>query len=139
VVILDTNVISELMRPTPDPKVVMRLRGIDASSLFTTTITEAELLYGVESVPDGKRRRLLEVTVWRILKDEFANRILSFDSRAAESYAGVMLLLEKRVNNPDVTDAQIAAIAKSRGFSVATRNVKHFDGSGVDIIDPWAD
>lgn len=137
-VILDTNVVSELIRPVPDIAVVERLGKIDAASVYTTSITEAELWYGVETAPVGKRRRDLKISIHKILVEEFADRILPFDSAAAMAFGVVMALLEKQGQNPDWADAQIAAIAMSRGYAVATRNIKHFEGSGVSLINPWA-
>ena len=136
-VILDTNVISELMKPLPEPSVLARLRKIDQASTYTTSITAAELWYGAKRAADGQKKRDLEASIAQILGQEFAGRILPFDSDAAEVFAEIMVSLKKQGQNPDIADMQIAAIAKSRDFSVVTRNIKHFEPSGVVLIDPW--
>jgi toxin FitB len=136
-VILDTNVLSELMRKEPEKKVVRWLSGIASLSIYTTTITESEILYGVRLLPMGKRRRSLEVAATQMFKEDFAGRILSFGSEAASAYA--TLAADRRLAGLPISqsDAQIAAIARCSGAQIATRNVDDFQGCGVGIIDPW--
>lgn len=135
---LDTNVLSEVVLPDQNPRIVAWLMSKPSSSLFTTTVTQAELLHGIGVLPEGRRRERLAAAVRAILADEFGGRNLSFDMSAAESYATITV--QRRIAGRPIAafDAQIAAIARSRGASVATRNVKDFEGSGVNVIDPWA-
>lgn len=137
-IVLDTNVVSEAIRTQPDPTVAAWLAAPPSSSLFITTITQAELLYGLRLLPDGKRRRGLTDAIHTILRDGFRGRVLPFDGPAAEAYATIAA--ERRTLGKPISafDAQIAAIARSRGADVATRNVADFDGCGVDLLDPWS-
>jgi predicted nucleic acid-binding protein len=108
------------------------------TALFTTTITEAELLYGAALLPDGRRRRALEQVLMQLLGTRFAGRILPFDSAAAREFADIAS--QRRLGGRPIAeaDARIAAIARSRGASLATRNVTDFTGCGLTVIDPWA-
>jgi len=137
VIILDTNVLSEASRPDPSIKVLDWMRSEPLAALFTTTITEAELLFGIALLPPGRRRRLLESVVAGILEEDFSGRILPFDSAAAREFA--QIAADRRRAGRPVSDAdtRIAAIARSRGALLATRNVSDFAGSGVTVIDPW--
>ncbi len=138
-IVLDTNVVSELMRSTPRSEVLSWLDDQLTSSLFVTAVTEAEILTGIALVPSGARQRDLENAAARALNVLFAGRILPFDSEAAHAYA--MIATDRRAAGRPINqaDCQIAAIARSRGASVATRDVDGFDGCGVDVINPWAD
>ncbi|MEX0791125.1 MAG: type II toxin-antitoxin system VapC family toxin [Actinomycetota bacterium] len=137
-IVLDTNVVSEAIRAQPDPAVASWLAARPAASLFITTITQAELLYGLQLLPDGQRRRSLTDAVHAILSGEFRGRVLPFDGPAAQAYAIVAAGRRARGKPISVFDAQIAAIARSRGASVATRNARDFDDCGIAILDPWA-
>lgn len=136
-IVLDTNVVSEAIRAEPDSSVASWLSSRPSSSVFVTTITQAELLYGLELLPQGQRRRGLTDAVQSILRDVFRGRVLPFDSPAAEAYATIAAGRRARGKPISSFDAQIAAIARSRGAGVATRNVADFDDCGVDILDPW--
>lgn len=136
-IVLDTNVVSEAIRAEPDPAVASWLASRPASSLFITAITQAELLYGLELLTDGERRRRLTDAVHAILKEEFRGRILPFDAPAAEVYATIASARRAGGRPISAFDAQIAAIARSRGARVATRDVGDFDDCGVEIVDPW--
>lgn len=136
-IVLDTNVVSEAIRAQPDPAVASWLASRPSSSLFITTITQAELLYGLRLLPDGKRRRGLTGAVHTILRDEFRGRVLPFDGPAAEAYATVAAGRRALGKPISAFDAQIVAIARSRGADVATRNIEDFDACGVDLLDPW--
>ena len=135
-IILDTNVVSELTRPEPAGRVDAWLDSQRSATLYLTTISEAELRYGVAIMPSGKRRRAVAATVEQIL-EEYEQRILSFDRSAALAYSEIAA--RRRAAGLPVKnfDCQIAAIARSVGASIATRNVKDFEGCGVGIIDPW--
>ena len=136
-IVLDTNVLSEPLRPTPSARVLEWLRSQPNAALFTTTITEAELLYGIAISPHGKRRRVLESGVAKIFAERMIGRILPFDSAAARDYAD-LVATRRRAGRPiSEADARIAAIARSRGAELATRNVADFAGCGLEVINPW--
>ena len=136
-IVLDTNVLSETLRPKPSANVLTWMRSEPVSSLFTTTITEAELLYGIELLAPGKRRQSLEAVVGLIFTDDLAGRILPFDSAAAREYAEIAAARRRAGRSISEADARIAAIARSRGAALATRNVEDFAGCELQVIDPW--
>jgi len=138
-IVLDTNVLAELMRPAPSRQVERWLREQPVASLFTTTITEAEMLFGVELLPPGKRRAAIEGAVEAMFDEDFADRVLTFDGAAAHAYATIAAARRKAGRPIAQFDAQIAAIARSRGAAIATRNVADFADCGVPAIDPWAE
>jgi predicted nucleic acid-binding protein len=136
-VILDTNVVSELMRPAPDPAIESWVAERPTSSLFLTAVTEAELRFGLAVMPPGKRRDRLGRGLERMLGTGFANRVLPFDSGAARAYAGIAAT-RRRLGRPIAqADGQIAAIARARGMTVATRKVRDFEDIGIEIFNPW--
>jgi predicted nucleic acid-binding protein len=137
VIVVDTNVVSEAMASRPSAKVLDWMRRVPSAELFTTAITEAELLFGVALLPAGRRRRSLEDLIAGVLYEDFAGRILPFDSAAAREFAEIGLARRRAGRAISEPDAWIAAIARSRGASVATRNIADFEGVGVTIIDPW--
>ena len=136
--VLDTNVVSELMRPAPAPKVRAWLDAQLTSDLFITAITEAEIRTGIAVLPDGERQGGLNAAAERAFGVLFAERILPFDSDAAQAYA--VIAVARRVGGHPISqaDCQIAAIARSRGASVVTRDVGGFEGSGFEVVNPWA-
>lgn len=136
-IILDTNVISELLTPKPSIAVESWVADQPPASLFTTTVTQAEILYGVRLLPDGKRRRNLLAAIEPIFSEDFAGRMLSFDRDAADAYASLAVGRRQAGRPISQFDAQIAAIALSRGAAVATRNVMDFSEIGIEVIDPW--
>jgi predicted nucleic acid-binding protein len=136
-IVLDTNVLSETLRPKPSVNVLIWMRSEPVSSLFTTTITEAELLYGIALLAPGKRRQSLEAVVGLIFTDDLAGRILPFDSPAAREYAEIAAARRRAGRPISEADARIAAIARSRGAALATRNVQDFAGCELQVIDPW--
>ena len=136
-ILLDTNILSELMRSAPEPAVERWLAAQPDASVFITAITEAELRYGVALLPSGNRRTALATEIEGMLKDDFGGRILPFDSVAAQAFA-VLASERRRAGKPiSQADAQIAAVARSRGASLATRNVPDFEGCGIEVINPW--
>jgi predicted nucleic acid-binding protein len=136
-IVLDTNVLSELLAPSPSPAVVAWLAAQPAAAVFTTAVTEAEILYGLALLPDGRRRQALETAVRPIFSEDLAGRVLAFDREAAGSYA-VIAARRRSIGRPiSQFDAQIAAIAVSRGASIATRNVADFAETGALVINPW--
>ena len=137
-VVLDTNVVSELMRPAPDPTVEAWVTERAAATLFFSAVGEAELRYGVAVMPAGRRRDVLASEIEGMLREDFAGRILPFDSEAARAYAGIAATRRATGRPVSQADCQIAAIARSRGMAVATRNVRDFVDMEIDIVDPWA-
>ena len=135
--VIDTNVASELMRPSPAPAVAAWIAGRYAEELYLSAVSEAELLYGVAIVPAGRRRNELEAAMLRWLDTGFAERILPFDSAAARVYADIAAGRRSGGRPIAPADCQIAAIARSRGMAVATRNVRDFEDIDVEIVDPW--
>ena len=135
-IVLDTNVLSEEMKPLPEPAVHDWLSRQNPLDLFTTAVTEAEIVYGVTILPDGKRKREFDAAAQRILA-LFAGRILPFDSTAARAFA--LIVADRRQAGRPIEgfDAQIAAITRSRGMTLATRDVQDFAGTGVQVVDPW--
>jgi hypothetical protein len=135
-IVLDTNVLSEAMKPAPDPALARWMVRERGSGLFTTAVSEAEIIYGVAILPEGRRKRDLEAAAQGILA-LFGGRILPFDSLAAREFA-VIVADRRRLGRPiEDFDAQIAAITRARGMSLATRNIRDFAETGVQIIDPW--
>lgn len=136
-IVLDTNVLSELMRPEPATSVLRWVAARPATSLFTTTITQAELLYGLALLPEGRRRDALTLAMDAIFSEDLRDRILPFDSPAAMAF-GPLVAARRSAGRPiSQMDAQIAAIARSRDATVATRNVVDFEGCGVVVVDPF--
>ena len=136
-IILDTNIVSELMRPKPSSHVVDWVAGQAAATLYLSTVNEAELLYGVEILPPGGRRNRLLQEVEGMLREDFDGRILPFDSAAAQTYA-VIAAARRAAGRPiNHADCQISAIARSQGASVATSDMDDFEGVGVEVINPW--
>jgi toxin FitB len=134
--VVDTNVASELMRPSPEPRVVDWVRARDVGELYTTAITVAEIGYGVERLPDSTRKALLRATAAQVFS-AFTDRVLAFDAGAAALYGGIVSARERGGAPVDGFDAQIAAICRRHGAALATRNVKDFEDTGVEVIDPW--
>ena len=137
--VLDTNVVSELMRERPNPDVLRWVDNQLTDNLFVTSVTEAEIRTGIAILPEGERQRGLAASAERLFSVLFSERILPFDSNAARAYA--MLAADRRVAGRPISqsDCQIAAIARCRGASVATRDVDDFEGSGIEVINPWTD
>lgn len=137
-IILDTNVVSEPMRPTGDPRVVQWLNRQSPDTLFLTATSLAELLVGIARLPSGKRRAGLDIALGDLIDSLFGERILSFDRTAATAYAHLIERARGSGRAISVADGQIAAIATVHGFTVATRDTSPFVAAGVPVIDPWA-
>ena len=134
---LDTNVLSELVRAAPDPAVVAWVRAQPKGSLFVTSVTEAEMRLGVRLLPAGKRRQALDLAVAAMFAEDFAGRIRPFDTVAVAHYVDVVWKRRAAGHPISQFDAQIAAIALRHGDKLATRNLSDFEGCGVTLIDPW--
>ncbi len=135
-IILDTNVVSELMRPEPAPQVASWVRDRDRRELRTTAITLAEIRYGIARLPDGRRKQVLLAAADEIFS-AFADQIVPVDAMAAGQYA-VIASNRERAGKPIASfDALIAAVCRSRSAALATRNVADFEGAGIELIDPW--
>ena len=137
-VLLDTNVVSELMRKAPHPTVAVWAAGHRLENLFFSAVGEAELRYGAAILPTGQRRETLLSDIDRMLGEAFENRVLPFDSGAARAYADIAVRRRSTDRAVAPADCQIAAIARSRRMAIATRNVRDFDDAGVEVVDPWA-
>lgn len=138
-IVLDTNVLSETMRLRPDGNVLAWLNDLRPGQVFVSAVTQAEMLLGVALLSAGRRREKLASQVAALFADDFANRCLPFDSSAAAHYAQIVSA-RRKIGRPVTTeDAQIAAIACSRNFQLATRNVTDFTGiEALKIVNPWA-
>jgi predicted nucleic acid-binding protein len=139
VIILDTNVLSALMRTVPEAPVVAWLDRQPAASVWITSITLFEARFGLALLPTGRLRQTLEAAFARLLSEDLENRVLDFDSAAATEAASVAAERQKAGRPIDMRDTQIAGIALARRATLATRNVRHFGDLKVPIVDPWAD
>lgn len=137
IVLLDTNVVSELMRKAPNPAVEAWAAGQPLEDLFFSAVGEAELRYGAAILPEGRRREALISDIERMLGDAFEDRVLPFDSEAARAYADIAAMRRSAGRAVALADCQIAAVARSRGMAIATRNVRDFQGLDIEIVDPW--
>jgi toxin FitB len=136
-IILDTNIVSELLRAAPEPRVEAWLAAQDGAEIYLTAISEAELRYGVAVMAAGRRRDALAEAIDGLLREDFRTRILPFDSPAAAAYAAIAAA-RRAVGRPiNQLDCQIAAIGRAHGAAVATRNTKDFEECGIEIVDPW--
>lgn len=136
-VLLDTNVISELFRPAPDSKVVAWTARVPGEDLYTTAVTQGELLFGVYCMPDAKRRVDLRQKLVRLLEQDLAGHVLAYDGEAADAHAEIAATRRAQGRPVGMADAMIAGIARSRGATLATRNVRDFDDCGIALVDPW--
>jgi hypothetical protein len=136
-IVLDTNVVSEPMRLRGDPRVQAWLDRQTAETLYLTATSLAELLVGVATLPDGRRKDGLDAALHELLVRLFGPRILPFDQQAAKAYAPMVGRARANGRVLSVADGQIAAIAAMRGFAVATRDVQPFIAAGVPVINPW--
>jgi len=136
--LLDTNVLSELMRRAPSPEVAAWVSRQPSELLFTATVCQAEILAGVAVLPDGQRKRDLAAAAQAMFAEDFAGRVLPFDMGAAVTYAEVFA--DRRRAGPTVAtiDLMVAAIARTQDASVVTRNIRDFDDCGVAVVNPWS-
>jgi predicted nucleic acid-binding protein len=137
-IVLDTNVVSELMRADPAPAVLAWLRQNSGAGLYTTAVTVAEIRYGIAQLPEGQRRESLHQAANEVFA-AFPRQVLPFDLAAASSYADVVAGRDRAGQPIDGFDAQIAAICRSHVAALATRNTRDFTDTGIEVIDPWQD
>lgn len=137
-IVLDTNVVSELMRRTPEPRVVGWVDAFAPADVFVTAVTAAELMYGVARLPEGRRRQQLVAKVGLLLHEDFNEQVLPFDGLAAAAYADIVASRERAGRPISMADAQIAAICCRWSAGLATRNVADFVDVGVRVVNPWS-
>ncbi|GEO98974.1 type II toxin-antitoxin system VapC family toxin [Methylobacterium haplocladii] len=137
-IVLDTNVIAELMRGIPNERVLAWIGDQPSTGLFTTTLTQAEVFYGLSLLPTGRRRTDLVQFARPIFETDFAGRVLPFDSDAALAYAEIAAERRRAGRPISQIDGQIAAIVRSRGARLATRSTRDFLACGITLVDPWA-
>lgn len=136
-IILDTNVISALMREEPEERVVRWLDQQPTQSVWITSVTLFEARLGIALLPKGKRQRALDAAFGRLVQEDLENRIADFDATAANEAAALAATRQKAGRHVDLRDTQIAGIAVARHATLATRNVKHFQGLRIPVVDPW--
>lgn len=137
-ILLDTNVLSALMRRDADRVVIDWLDAQPPESIWTTAITVFEIRFGLEILADGRKRKALEGAFSSALADELDGRVLAFDHAAAEAAAAIAAAGRAAGRPVEIRDVQIAGIASARKATLATRNTRHFEGAGIALIDPWA-
>ena len=137
-IVLDTHVISALMRARPDARVLEWMASQPTAALFTTTLTQAEIFYCLALLPEGRRRDALIAAARPIFELDLAGRILGFDGDAASAYPAIVARRRLAGHPIAQIDGQIAAIVASRGARLATRNVRDFTDCGIAVVDPWA-
>jgi hypothetical protein len=137
--VLDTNVVSEVMRAEPDDRVVAWMDGFNRRDLGITAITVAEVLQGLGSLPEGERKRQLVDAAATVFRDYLGGRILAFDHRAAVEYSRLLIRRERTGKPISMADAQIAGICLANNADLATRNTRDFEDIGLTLIDPWRD
>lgn len=138
-IVLDTNVLSELMRRDPDQRVMTWISEQPMAGVFTTTLTQAEIFYGLELLPAGRRREELLAAARPMFDVDLAGRVLPFDTDAARAYPGIAAGRKQAGKPISQVDGQIAAIVDSRGARLATRNVRDFADCGITVVDPWGE
>jgi len=136
-IILDTNIVSELMRPAPERMVLQWFSSQAAEDLHVTGVTMAEILYGIELISSSRRRDVVRAAAEKMFGEVFADRILTFEDRAARAFSQIASSRRRQGKSMSGTDAQIAAIARVHGATLATRNTYIFDGCGVKLVNPW--
>lgn len=137
-IILDTNVVSELMKPAPSDALMRWFQDTPPEPLALTAITVAELRYGIAMLPEGKRKAGLDQAVTEMLAQDFPGLVLPFDQAAAEHYGPLAAQHRAAGRNPGQADVMIAAIATAQGAGIATRNLKDFEGFDLRLLNPFA-
>lgn len=138
-ILLDTNVLSEAVKPIPSAAVLRWLAALEPLSVYTTTITQAEIIYGIEALPRGKRQTRLAAAAEQTFAEDYRGRILPFDEDAARIFGKIMVARSAAGRPISQLDAMIAAIALRHGASLATRNIADFERCGIQLINPWTE
>jgi predicted nucleic acid-binding protein len=138
-IVLDTNVLSAFTRPVPDKAVIAWLDAQPRSSVWTTSVAIFELRFGIATMPDGRRRALVEERADRIISEIIEARILPFDAIAADASAALAAVRQRQGRPGELRDTMIAGIAIARRATLATRNTRHFDDLPVPVVNPWTD
>lgn len=136
-ILLDTNVLSALMQREPDQAVVAWLDEQPSESVWTTSITSFEVRMGLELLADGRRRKLLEQEFDRLLDEDLEGRVQVFDRAAADAAGTIAAERQRAGRTVEIRDVQIAGITSARKATLATRNIRHFEGLGIHLVDPW--
>lgn len=136
-IVLDTNVLSALMQRRPDPQVIGWLDGLPAESIWLTTITVFEIRFGIEILAAGRKRQRIEMAFENSLVEDFGQRVLAFDQPAAHAAARIAANLRSLGRRPEIRDVEIAGIVSTRKATLATRNTKLFESTGLPLVDPW--
>lgn len=136
-IVLDTNVLSELMRPKPEQSVLLWIEAQPADEFYISTLTMAEILHGIARLPDGKRKQALHSSALTMFEEDFTERILPFGTQAALYYAHLVAHRETLGRPISLADAQIAATCRVHEAAIATRNVRDFEDTGLLLINPW--
>lgn len=137
--LLDTNVVSEEIKPQPDPGVVQWMQDADEERVYITTITVAELRFGVARLPEGRRRRMIENWLTHQLLDRFADRLLPVDATVADAWGRVVAASYAAGRPISILDGFLAATALVNDLTIVTRNVSDFAATGLDLLNPWSD
>lgn len=135
--VIDTNVLSEVMKDEAHPAVATWLRSCPPEAMFTTAISRSEIIYGIRRLPDGAKRYRLDRAAQEMFAQEFNGRVLPFDAQAADIYADLRIARAKGGRPLATEDGMIAAIAKAQNATVVTRDVTGFEGCGITLINPW--
>ncbi|MCA1787967.1 MAG: type II toxin-antitoxin system VapC family toxin [Desulfobacteraceae bacterium] len=139
-ILLDTNVLSELMRPAPNPQIVNWLDTLNETEIWISAVTLSEIFMGIALLPDGKRKRKLLEAAQQMFQEDFEGHCLPFDCESASAYAGIISECKGKGRPISVEDAQIASIALTAELTLATRNVKDFSGiETLELFNPWTD
>lgn len=136
-IVLDTNVLSELMRSQPAAAVFAWVAAPPRATLCTTSVSKAEILYGIAALPEGRRRQTLAAAAEAMFAEDFAGRVLPFDEAAAAHYAEIVAARRRGGRPIEAFDAQIAATARAAGAGLATRDVGDFADCGLTLVNPW--
>ena len=137
-IVLDTNVVSALMRNEPDPVVVAWLDSLPPESVWTTSVTVFEIRLGLEILAEGRKRRHLEEAFAKALEEDFENRVLTFDEAAAQAAGRIAAERRGAGRTVEIRDVQIAGVVSVRKATLATHNTRHFEGCGLVLVDPWS-
>jgi len=136
-IVLDTNVVSAMMQPNTAPGVIAWLDQQAAASIWLNAITLYEVRYGLNIMPDGRKRRILTERLDRLIREGLGHRVLDFDHRAAASSAEIAARLRGMGGGIDVRDLMIAGITRTHEATLATRNTRHFDQTAIALVNPW--